>query len=130
MTAERELTNDECWDVLGSAGVGRLLHTDGGLPVARLVPFVLRNRVIMACLDRVTAARVVPVDAEFVALQADDLVPGTRSGRSVTVYGRARVLSSGRRACAEKAGLPSHDGRAVYVCVAPVQLSGGYVDFG
>ncbi|SDF35383.1 Pyridoxamine 5'-phosphate oxidase [Lentzea fradiae] len=130
MTSARELTNGECWDVLGRVGIGRLLHTSGGLPVAPLVPFVMRNKVIMASLDGDTAAKVVPAGAEFVAFQADDLSAGGRSCHSVTVYGRARVVSSRRRACAEMAGLPRYDGRAVYVCVAPVQLNGSYVDFG
>lgn len=90
--------------------------------------FVVRNKVIMVSLDRSTAARVLRAGFEFVALQVDDLVDGAETGLSVTVYGRARVISDQRRGGAEAAGLPAHEGKAVYACVAPTHLCGRRLD--
>ncbi|MFJ5991408.1 pyridoxamine 5'-phosphate oxidase family protein [Lentzea sp. NPDC092896] len=128
MTVACELTNGECWDLLERVSLGRLLYSSAGLPVAQLVRFVVRNKVVMVSLDQVTAARLLPAGVEFVALQADDFVEGAQTGRSITVYGRAQVVSQQRRGGAEAAGLPSHEGNAVYACVAPTHLRGSRLD--
>ncbi|MFI6095047.1 pyridoxamine 5'-phosphate oxidase family protein [Lentzea sp. NPDC051213] len=124
----RELTNSECWDLLDRVSLGRLLYTSAGLPVAQPVRFVVRNKVIMISLDQSTATKLLPHGFEFVAFQADDCVDGAQTGCSVTVYGRAQVVSRQRRNRAEAAGLPGHDGKAVYACVAPTQLCGSRLD--
>ena len=126
--AGHELTNTECWDLLDRVSLGRLLYASAGLPVAQPVRFVLRNKVIMVSLDQSTATRLLPAGFEFVAFQADDFVDGAQKGHSVTVYGRAQVVSQQRRSGAEAAGLPSHDGKAVYACVAPTLLCGSRLD--
>lgn len=129
MKAGHELTNGECWDLLDRVSLGRLLYTSGGLPVAQPVRFLVRNKVIMVSVDQDTAGRLLPAGSDFVALQADDIVDGARAGHSVTVYGRAQVVSQQRRAWAVAAGLPGYEGMAVYACVAPAQLCGSHVDF-
>lgn len=129
MNTEHELTNGECWDFLDRVSTGRLLYTSGGLPVAQLVRFVVRNKAIMVSVDQRTATRLLPAGSGFVAIQADDVSDGVQTGHSVTVYGRAQVVSEGRRSRAETAGLPGYEGLAVYACVAPAQLWGSYVDF-
>ncbi|MCS7479153.1 pyridoxamine 5'-phosphate oxidase family protein [Umezawaea endophytica] len=123
-----ELTKTECWNLLDRVSLVRLLYTSAGLPVAQPVRFVVRNKVIMISLDQSTATRLLPAGFDFVALQADDLVDGAQSGHSVTVYGRAQVISDQRRSSAEAAGLPGYEGKAAYVCVAPTQLSGSQLD--
>jgi Pyridoxamine 5'-phosphate oxidase len=126
--AENELTNGECWDLLVRVSLGRLLYTSAGLPVARPVRFVVRNKVILVSLDQSTATRLLPAGFGLVAFQADDFVDGAQKGHSVTAYGRARVVSEQRRSGAEAAGLPGHDGKAVYACVAPTLLCGSRLD--
>jgi len=126
--AGHELTNSECWDLLDRVSLGRLLYTSAGLPLAQPVPFIVRNKVIMVSLDQCTATRLLPAGFEFVAFQADDVVDGAQTGCSVTLYGRAQVVSHHRRSIAEAAGLPSHGGKAVYACVAPTQLCGRQLD--
>jgi nitroimidazol reductase NimA-like FMN-containing flavoprotein (pyridoxamine 5'-phosphate oxidase superfamily) len=126
--AVHELTKTECWDLLDRVSLGRLLYTSAGLPVAQPVRFVVRNKVIMVSLDQSTATKLLPAGFEYVALQADDIVDGAQTGHSVTVYGRARVISHQRRSSAEAAGLPGYEGKAVYACVAPTQLSGSRLD--
>lgn len=128
MTVAHELTNSECWDLLDCVSLGRLLYTSAGLPVAQPARFLVRNKVIMVSLDQNTATRVLPAGFEFVAFQADDFADGAETGRSVTVYGRAQVVSDQRRSSAEAAGLPRHQGRAVYACVAPTHLCGSRLD--
>jgi hypothetical protein len=128
MTVE-ELTSRECWDVLGSVSLGRLLYTSSALPVAQPVRFVLRNWAIMVSVDRATAARALPGGFDFVALQVDDVVQDAVAGRSVTVYGRGRLMEHERRIWAELLGLPGYDGEAVYACIAPCTLSGSRLDF-
>lgn len=123
-----ELTNGECWDLLDRVSVARLLYTSGALPVAQPVRFLVRNKVIVLSVDQSTATRLLPAGSEFVAIQADDVADGVQTGQSVTVYGRAQVVSDERRSWIEAAGLPGHEGLAVYVCVAPVRLCGSYVD--
>lgn len=123
-----ELTGTECWDLLDRVSLARLLYTSAGLPVAQPVRFVVRNKVIMVSLDQGTADRLLPVGTEFVALQVDDFADGALTGHSVTVYGRAQVVSPRRRGGAEAAGLPGYEGKAVYVCVAPTRLSGSRLD--
>ncbi|HWO66040.1 MAG TPA: pyridoxamine 5'-phosphate oxidase family protein [Umezawaea sp.] len=126
--AVHELTRTECWDLLDRVSLGRLLYTSAGLPLAQPVRFVVRNKVIMVSLDQGTATKLLPAGFEFVALQADDFVDGGQMGYSVTVYGRAQVISHQRRGIAEAAGLPGYEGKAVYACVAPTRLSGSRLD--
>jgi hypothetical protein len=128
VTVACELTNSECRDVLDRVSQGRLLCSSAGLSVAQLVRFVVRNKVVMVSLDQVTAAKLLPAGSSFVVFQADDFVEGALRGRSVTVYGRAQVVSQQRRGRAEAAGLPSHEGNAVCACVAPTHLRGNRLD--
>ncbi|MFC3897157.1 pyridoxamine 5'-phosphate oxidase family protein [Lentzea rhizosphaerae] len=128
MTVAHELTNSECWDLLDRVSLGRLLYTSAGLPLAQPVRFVARNKVVLLSLDQCTVTRVFPAGFEFVAFQADDFVDGVETGHSVTVYGRAQVVSHQRRSRAEGAGLPSHEGKAVHACVAPTHLCGRQLD--
>ena len=55
--AGHELTNGECWDLLERVGLARLLYSSGGLPVARPVRFLVRNKVIVLSVDQSTATR-------------------------------------------------------------------------
>jgi len=118
----------QCWHLLDRVSLGRLLYSSAGLPVAQLVRFVVRNKVVMVSLDQVTAARLLPAGVEFVALQVDDFAESAQAGHSVTVYGRAQVVSQQRRGGAEAAGLPSYEGKAVYACLAPTHLRGSRLD--
>ena len=126
--AVRELTNRECWDLLARVGLGRLLYTSAALPLARPMRFVVRNKVIMVSLDPSVAERLLSAGTDFVAFQVDDCADGVQTGHSVTVYGWGCVVSHHRRGMAEAAGLPGLEGKAVYVCVAPVRLCGDQLD--
>jgi hypothetical protein len=81
----RTLTLEECWALLGSAGVGRVALTVSGVP--RIIP------VNYAIADDRVYFRTAPgtilndVTLQKVAFEADAIDPETRSGWSVCVVG-------------------------------------------
>lgn len=87
----RELTRAECLALLPTVPFGRLVFTEGALPAVIPVNFVLDPAgVVLRTAPDGSVAR--GADGSIVALQADQVDPTTRSGWSVTVVGRGRVV--------------------------------------
>jgi uncharacterized protein len=70
----------------------RLIFTSNALPAIRPVNFALVDRLIVLRTAAATVAR--KVHDMIVAFQADDLDPATSSGWSVTVTGRAALVTN------------------------------------
>ena len=111
MTAERpespptprrqaiELTEGECWRLLASASIGRIVFTQRAMPAIRPVNHVVDGRtiVIRTHLGAAIAARASDGRPEshgsVVCYEADDLDPARRTGWSVIVTGMARLVT-------------------------------------
>ena len=119
-----ELTQAECWEVLRTARVGRVLYTRHAMPLAHPVPFLLYRGLIVFSLDPVTAARIVRLGHDVGAFQVDDLADCGVAARSVTVHGELGLLEPGQVATVEGCGLPAHGGEAVYAYIVPELVAG------
>ncbi|TCO20324.1 pyridoxamine 5'-phosphate oxidase-like protein [Kribbella steppae] len=87
------LTRAECLRLLGSVSVGRLVYTDGALPVVRLVNFVVdANTVVFASADgdKLRAAE----RGDVVAFEADAVDLDRHLGWTVTAVGHLSVVPS------------------------------------
>ena len=85
-----EIEPDECWELLDSAPVGRLVWNGGeGLSVATLNFTVDRHSILFRTLAYGSIAR--ECDDSRVAFQVDHADDATRTGWSVLVRGHARV---------------------------------------
>ena len=91
MQESRELERHECLALLPTAPFGRLVFTEGALPAAIPVNFLLDSAGIVIRTAPTGSVARVP-DGAIVALQADDVDPVRRSGWSVTVVGEARTV--------------------------------------
>lgn len=84
------LSEQECWELLGTASVGRLALSVRALPVILPVQYYLGARGLVLCLGH----RGLPeraLDETIIAFAADSIDPVTRSGWSVLVQGRSVV---------------------------------------
>ncbi|MEI8406588.1 MULTISPECIES: pyridoxamine 5'-phosphate oxidase family protein [unclassified Kribbella] len=87
------LTRSECLRLLGSVPLGRLVYTDGGLPVVRLVNFVIdADTVVFASVDgdKLRAAE----RGDVVAFEADAVDLDRHLGWTVTSVGHLSVVPS------------------------------------
>lgn len=85
------LTRAECLRLMSTAAVGRIVFTEQALPAVAPVGFVVDGEDVVIPVppgSRLLAA----TRGAIVAFQADDLDAAGRSGWSVTVVGRARVV--------------------------------------
>ena len=82
----------ESLGLLATVPVGRLIFTVGALPAVRLMNFVLTDGLILmrTAADSTVARR---VDGVIVAFEADELDAPACSGLSVTVTGRAALVT-------------------------------------
>jgi nitroimidazol reductase NimA-like FMN-containing flavoprotein (pyridoxamine 5'-phosphate oxidase superfamily) len=91
----------ECFGLLGSVPVGRLVFTQGGLPVVRLVNFhVDRDTIVFAAGDRdwLPAAH----RGDVVAFEVDDVDSSHQPGWTVTSIGHLSVVSAAEAAELER----------------------------
>ena len=87
------LTPAECLRLLGEVPIGRLVSTDGGLPVVRLVNFVIDgDSVVFASADgdKLRAAE----RGDVVAFEADAVDLDRHLGWTVTSVGHLSVVPS------------------------------------
>ena len=86
------LDRDECLRLLASVPVGRLIFTMNALPMVRPVNFALVNELVLVrtAADTTVARK---IDGAIVAFEADELDAATYSGWSVTVTGRAALVT-------------------------------------
>lgn len=90
-----ELTESECWDLLSSTSLGRIVFTQRAMPAIRPVNHLVDNRliVIRTHLGAAIAARTAGDDSgTVVCYEADDLDPVRHTGWSVIVTGIARLV--------------------------------------
>jgi hypothetical protein len=83
------IPEQECWELLASASVGRVALSIRALPAIVPVQYYLDRRTLAVCLGH----RELPDRAlnAVVAFAADAIDPQTRSGWSVQVLGRAAI---------------------------------------
>lgn len=86
----RELSREECLDLLRGTPVGRLVFTENALPAIRPVNFSVDGEDIVIT----TAARsaISKLDATVVAFEIDSIDEATHSGWSVVVLGWAKLV--------------------------------------
>jgi uncharacterized protein len=90
--AFRRLGRAESLPLLASARVGRLIFTVWAMPAVRVMNFALVDRhIVLRTAANTTVAR--SVDNAIVAFEVDDLDVATSSGWSVTVTGRASLVT-------------------------------------
>ena len=85
------LERAESFQLLAGVPVGRLIFTSSALPTVRPVNFALVDGLIVLRTAAAAVAR--RVHDMIVAFQADHLDPATCSGWSVTVTGRAALVT-------------------------------------
>ncbi|MGW3770272.1 pyridoxamine 5'-phosphate oxidase family protein [Actinomadura verrucosospora] len=85
------LTRAECLRLMSTAAVGRIVFTEQALPAVAPVGFVVDGEDVVIAVPRGSRLPAATRGA-IVAFQADDLDAARRSGWSVTVIGRARVV--------------------------------------
>lgn len=125
------LPEDECWNLLASMALGRLVTCVEGRPEIFPVNFVVQRRsVLFRTADRATKLFTV-VMSNHVAFEADD--HNVAEGWSVIVKGQAQVLTSSAEIHeAERAQLLPWTAGAKprYVRVLPSEISGRRFRFG
>jgi hypothetical protein len=86
------LDRGESFRLLASVPVGRLIFTMNALPAVRLMNFVLIDQLILlrTAADSTLARK---IHRAIAAFEADELDPATGSGWSVTVTGRATLIT-------------------------------------
>ncbi|MGQ7295903.1 pyridoxamine 5'-phosphate oxidase family protein [Quadrisphaera sp. KR29] len=120
------LEEHECWELLRSQQLGRLVFTDAVLPAVLPVGFaVVGSDVVVAASpgEKVAAA----ARGAVVAFEVDSADPATRTGWSVTAVGPARLLSDPHLAAELRArGLApwAPSPLATYLAVAVKVISG------
>ena len=94
-----ELTEAECWPLLESVSVGRVVFTQRAMPAIRPVNHVVDGRTIIirthlgaAIASRASDGRSEP-QGSVVCYEADELDPARRTGWSVIVTGMARLVT-------------------------------------
>ena len=94
-----ELTEGECWRLLASVSIGRVVFTQRAMPAIRPVNHAVDGRtiIIRTHLGAAIAARASDGGGEpqgsVVCYEADDLDPARRTGWSVIVTGMARIVT-------------------------------------
>jgi hypothetical protein len=88
--AEEVISEQECWNLLATASVGRLALSVRELPVILPVQYYLDNRNITACLGHHELPER-SLNEAIVASTADSIGPRTRAGWSVEILGRSVI---------------------------------------
>ena len=86
-----DLDEATCWELMETAGIGRLVWVDADGPVAVPVNIAVSDGAVVV-RTAAYSAMVREVDDSRVALEVDDLDHESRTGWSVLVRGVARVL--------------------------------------
>ncbi|WP_328325655.1 pyridoxamine 5'-phosphate oxidase family protein [Kribbella sp. NBC_00382] len=95
------LSDEDCLKLLDSVPIGRLVFTRGGLPVIRLVNFVIDDRAVLFATadgDKHRAAE----RGDVVAFEVDDLDQDRHLGWTVTAAGHLSVIDPDEAAAVER----------------------------
>jgi len=95
----------ECLRLLASVPVGRLVFTHGGLPVIRLVNFLVDTDTIVFASDDSEWVRSAH-RGDVVAFEVDDFDPSRRLGWTVTSIGHLSVVPAAEAADLERIAPP------------------------
>jgi uncharacterized protein len=120
MTAhDNALSEQECWELLAAASVGRLALSVRALPVILPAQYYLDGRRLAVCLGHHGLPERA-LDETVVAFAVDSIDPVTRSGWLVQVQGRS-VIPRGLRIDAD-CGWPASPAQVVQI--EPGRISG------
>lgn len=86
-----ELTRDQCVRLLATVPVGWVAHCEAGRPRMALVNFILGRGEVIVRTDYGTKLAAAARD-HVMTLAAEQVDPGTHTGWSVSVTGKARFL--------------------------------------
>ncbi len=131
-SALRQLTRDDCFRLLATAPIGRIIYTRQALPAVELVNFALESGDIIIRTDR-SGKLAAATRGAIVAFEADALDPEHRSGWSVTAIGPSReVTDAAEIARLEQIGLTSWPPgqREHYIRISPQLLNGRWLGAG
>jgi len=94
------LTRQQALDKLAAAPFGRVVFTQHAMPALRHVNHIISHGqiIIRSHYDAAITAHAAPGDGTVVLYQADDINPATRTGWTVTVTGRARLITDPAKA--------------------------------
>jgi uncharacterized protein len=126
------LSEDECWSLLSSMSLGRLVTILGGKPEIFPVNFATRHRTVLFRTAQGTKLYSA-VMGDSVAFEADYHDPGLTWGWSVIIKGRAHLLSANADILdAEEAPLRSWTAtkKPIYVRVVAMEITGRRFNFG
>jgi nitroimidazol reductase NimA-like FMN-containing flavoprotein (pyridoxamine 5'-phosphate oxidase superfamily) len=89
-----ELTEGECWQLLRSASLGRVVFTHHAMPAIRPVNHLVDGQLIIirSHLGAAIVSRATADDGAVVCYEADDLDSVRHTGWSVIVTGMARLV--------------------------------------
>ncbi len=117
----------ECYRLLGSVRVGRVVMTRQALPVVLPVRFALDGHTVVIATATGSALATASAQGAVVAFEADDLDPVTLSGWSVVVTGTLKAITDpGDVLRADRFALVSEGGEDTqhFVCIPPGLISG------
>jgi nitroimidazol reductase NimA-like FMN-containing flavoprotein (pyridoxamine 5'-phosphate oxidase superfamily) len=118
---------DRCLALLGSVRLGRVVFSDRALPAIRPAIHIVDNGHIIIRTSLGSDIRRAAGDGTVVAYEADAIDPASRTGWSVTVTGKARLVDDpADLARYEKLLEPWVDGRLDHVIAIPADLVTGY----
>ncbi len=126
------LSEDDCWSLLSSMSLGRLVTILGGKPEIFPVNFATRRRTVLFRTARGTKLYSA-VMGDWVAFEADYHDPSLTYGWSVIIKGRAHLLSANADILdAEEAPLRPWIAtlKPIYVRVIAMEITGRRFKFG
>jgi nitroimidazol reductase NimA-like FMN-containing flavoprotein (pyridoxamine 5'-phosphate oxidase superfamily) len=126
------LGEDECWSLLSSLSLGRLVTILGGKPEIFPVNFATRRRTVLFRTAQGTKLYSA-VMGDWVAFEADYHDPALTYGWSVIIKGRAHLLSANADILdAEEAPLRPWTAtpKPIYVRVVAMEITGRRFKFG
>jgi uncharacterized protein len=90
-SALKQLTRDECLQLMASAPVGRIIYTRQALPAVELVNFAIDNGDVIIRTDH-SGKLAAATRGAVVAFEADDLDAERHTGWSVTIIGQSHEV--------------------------------------
>jgi nitroimidazol reductase NimA-like FMN-containing flavoprotein (pyridoxamine 5'-phosphate oxidase superfamily) len=126
------LSEDECWNLLSSMSLGRLVTIMDGKPEIFPVNFATRRRTVLFRTAQGTKLSSA-VMGDWVAFEADYHDPALTWGWSVIIKGRAHLLSANEEISdAEEAPLRPWTAtpKPLYVRVIAMEITGRRFNFG
>jgi nitroimidazol reductase NimA-like FMN-containing flavoprotein (pyridoxamine 5'-phosphate oxidase superfamily) len=89
-----ELSGEECWGLLGSVSLGRIVFTQHAMPAIRPVNHLVDDEtiIIRSHLGSAITGRAAATDGAVVCYEADEIDPVRHTGWSVITTGIARLV--------------------------------------